>query len=213
MDKKTTKHHRRRLRRWPQERLRQVKGIKPNTTVKEPLSARKVWTLMPSQGPTQSPPPLSTLGCLSQHSPSKSTSSLGGSTSVVLGRFSVSSSAMMESKKAMASATSVLNWEYFLEAAFCNGRMGQGVLRARAAWEFSECQKYGKELIFLKLNACGVWYLWGSRGKFDGQDVGLTRVLITGQRGSFKRWNTVYPQRRIESGRLLQCRQIWRPFL
>ena len=53
------------------------------------------------------------------HSPSKSTSSFCRSTSAARGRFSVSSSAMMESKKAMASATSALNWEYFLGVGFC----------------------------------------------------------------------------------------------
>lgn len=53
------------------------------------------------------------------YSPSKSTSSFRRSASVARGRFSVSSSAMMESKKAMASSTSALNCEYFFGVAFC----------------------------------------------------------------------------------------------
>lgn len=59
------------------------------------------------------------------HSPSKSTSSFGGSASVARGRFSVSSSAMMASKKAMASATSALNCEDFFGVAFCSKQRGR----------------------------------------------------------------------------------------
>lgn len=69
---------------------------------------------------SQPHPPSDTIFPLpSWHSPSKSTSSLGGVASAARGRLSVSSSAMMESKKAMASATSALNCEYFFGVAFC----------------------------------------------------------------------------------------------